>query len=133
MQPTVQSQARLRRLVWLMSALLILVVAGGAVQFARLGAEIERLKTEAHAAAAALADARQAAAGLRFSLRGAEERVKAAEGARAKAEAAAKSTDAELAELEARLRAAEAARAEAETRLRSVLGRHDTARGDQAN
>ena len=132
MQPTIQSQARLRRLVWLVSALLVLVVVAGGLQWGRHAAEMARLEDEAQRAVDALAaaqreasDARQAAAGLRFSLRGAEDRVQAAEGARAKAEAIARSADTMCVELEGKLRTAEAARAEAEAKLRAATEKSD--------
>ncbi len=76
MQPRVQSQVRLKRLVWLLSVLLVAVVVAGGLQMRRLGTDVARLEAEAVPGAAALAaarreaaDARQAAAAAQRALR----------------------------------------------------------------
>lgn len=130
MQPTVQSQARLKRVVWGLAIVLAAVLVIGGVHVRRLGDQITRLEEEARGNATAVAaarreagDARQAAEAAKRELRGAADRMQAAESTRTKLEALAKSTDAMRAELEAKLKAAEAAKAEAEAKLKAATER----------
>lgn len=127
MQPTVQSQARLKRVAWGLAALLVAVLIIGGVHVRRLGDHIAQLEEEARATAIQLGaarreagDARQAAEAAQRQAREAADRAQAAEGVRAKLEALAKSTDAMRADLEGRLKAAEAAKAEAEAKLKAA-------------
>jgi hypothetical protein len=80
MQPTVRSQATLRRLVWLLSLLLALTVTGGGIHGLRLNMEIEAVEVAAESAQRELIAAEKARADL-------EARLKAAEAARAETEA----------------------------------------------
>lgn len=104
MQPTIQSQTRLKRLAWLLGLLLALSLVLG-------GFYIARLSNEVRAGAAALEAARRELTDVR---RTAEAATNAQRAASAKAQAA----EAGRAELEAKLSAAEAARAEAEAKLK---------------
>jgi len=106
MQPTVGSQARLKRLTWLLSLLLALVIAVG-------GLYVVRLADEVRAGAAALEAVRRELADARRAAEAADTVVREA-GAQAQAAAAARD------EIEAKLKAAEAARAEAEAKLKSA-------------
>ena len=114
MQPTIQSQARLKRVAWALGILLAATLVVGGVHVQRLGDQITRLEEEARATAAALGAAQR-------DIRAAADRAQAAESTRTKLEALAKSTDAMRAELEAKLKAAEAARAEAEAKLKAAM------------
>ena len=127
MQPTIQSQTRLKRVAWALGILLAATLVVGAVHVQRLGDQITRLEEEARATAAALGgaqrqagDARQALEAAQREIRAAADRAQAAESARTKLETMAKSTDAMRAELEAKLKAAEAAKAEAEAKLKAA-------------
>ncbi len=130
MQPTIQSQVRMKRLVWLLGLLLPAALLVGGIHVNRLGNAISRLEHEAGAGAAALAaarretlDARQAADAAAKAQRAAQDRAQASESARAKAETLAKTADSVRVELEGKLKAAEAARAEAEARLKSEMAK----------
>ena len=127
MQPTIQSQARLKQLAWALSALLLAGGLWGGFHIRSLNAEIARLNAEAREDAGALAaarrdliESRQSAEAATRDQRATQDRVKEAESARAKAESVAKAADALRIELEAKLKAAEAARSEAEARLKAA-------------
>lgn len=106
MQPTVESQTRLKRLTWLLSLLLALTIAFG-------GLHVVRQADEIRAGAAALDSARRDLADARRAADAAETAVREAG---AQAQAAATARDA----FEAKLQAAEAARAAAEARLKAA-------------
>ncbi len=127
MQPTVQSQARLRRLVWALGLLLITAAAAGGLHVHRLNGEISRLGAEFGAREAALEDlrrqlanARQAATTAAAAERRTRDQAQIAEEARTRAEMVARTADTVRQELEAKLKAAEAARADAEAKLREA-------------
>jgi chromosome segregation ATPase len=106
MQPTVESQTRLRRLVWLLGGLLALTVALGGVHLARMADEVQASQSALESAKRDVADARRAA--------------EAAEKVTREAGAEAQAASAQREEIAAKLRAAETARAEAEARLKAA-------------
>lgn len=113
MQPTVESQTRLRRLVWLLGALLAVTVALGGVHLARMADEVRESQSALETAKRDAADARRDMADAR---RAAEAAEKVTREAGAEAQAAA----AQREEIAAKLKAAETARAEAEAKLKAA-------------
>lgn len=80
MQPTVRSQAGLKRMVGLLSLLLTLTVIGGGFYVLRLNLEVEAVEAAFESTHRELTTAKKVRAGL-------EARLKAAEAARAETEA----------------------------------------------
>jgi hypothetical protein len=115
MQPTIRSQARLKRLVWLLSLLLVLIACAAGVEIVRLGDALE-------SAAARLEYVRRELASARDAARTA---LSAQYAAAAKVQAVERAAEARRAELESKLKAAEAARAETEAKLNAVMDRQE--------
>lgn len=106
MQPTVRSQTRLKRLVWLLSLLLAVTFIAGGFHTARLRLEVRAVAAALESARRELIEARRAAEAAVSARRTADAKARAAESARA--------------DLAAKLKAAEAARAETEAKLNAV-------------